>query len=252
MPTMYTPANLRAVTDFSEFYEKPPHEMSRYELNELEKIIRIEDGIDQEEVDLAPSVDSEGNVVDKLEEFKKTDYYFTNREQIKKIQPMRIGIFKRYWDRFKFNKRRRELLCEMFDETDKQVEFYLDEEFVSWKDEIEGSRQFLEDIYKKKIDDDVRLSLKGNTVIRTLKGKTQDLNMQEIEYSVKTFNPFDKLNIKTQEGKIQKTYIERENLDDPSSGLTLGTTPTEESGASTSEGSKVEHRSPTKKTTKHK
>jgi len=98
----------------------------------------------------------------------------------------------------------------------------------------------------------VRLSLKGNTVIRTIKGKTQDLNMQEIEYSVKTFNPFDRLNIKTQEGKIQKTYIERENLDDPSSGLTLGTTPTEESGASTSEGSKVEHRSPTKKTTKHK
>ena len=32
MPTMYTPANIRAVTDFSEFYERPPHEMSRYEL----------------------------------------------------------------------------------------------------------------------------------------------------------------------------------------------------------------------------
>ena len=76
MPTMYTPANLRAVTYFSEFYEKPPHEMSRYELNELEKIIRIEDGIDQEEEELTPSVDAEGNVVDKLEEFKKTDYYF--------------------------------------------------------------------------------------------------------------------------------------------------------------------------------
>lgn len=132
----------------------------------------------------------------------------------------------------------------MFDETDLQVEFYLGDGFVSWKDEIVGARQFLEDIAKQKIMDDVRLSLKGNTVIRTLKGKTQEHSMQEIEYSVKTFNPFDKLNIKTQEGKIQKVYIEKENLDDPSSGLTLGTTPTEESGASTSEGSKVEHRTP--------
>ena len=122
---MYTPANLRAVTDFSEFYEKPPHEMSRYELNELEKIIRIEDGLDQEEEDLTPTVDEDGNIIDKIEEFKKSDYYFENQAQIIKIQPMRIGIFKRYWDKFKFNKRRRELLSEMFDETDKQVEFYL-------------------------------------------------------------------------------------------------------------------------------
>lgn len=252
MPTMYTPANLRAVTDFSEFYEKPPHEMSRYELNELEKIIRIEDGLDQEEEDLAPSIDEEGNIIDKLEEFKKSEYYFSNQAQIRKIQPIRIGVFKRYWDKFKFNKRRRDLLCEMFDETDKQVAFYLGDEFVSWRDEIEGSRQFLENIQKKKIEDDVRLSLKGNTVIRTLKGKTQELNQQEIEYDVKTFNPFDRLNIKTQEGKIQKTYIEKDNLDDPSSGLTLGSTPTEESGASTSEGSKVERRSPSKKSAKQK
>lgn len=62
--------------------------------------------------------------------------------------------------------------------------------------------------------------------------------MQEIEYSVKTFNPFDQLNIKTQEGKIQKVYIEKDNLDDSSSGLTLGSTATEESSAgTTSDGS---------------
>jgi hypothetical protein len=61
---------------------------------------------------------------------------------------MRIGVFKRYWDRFKFNKRRRDILCEMFDETDLQVEFYLGDGFVSWKDEIVGARQFLEDIAK--------------------------------------------------------------------------------------------------------
>lgn len=77
----------------------------------------------------------------------------------------------------------------MFDETDKQIEFYLMDEFVPWKDEIEGARQFLEDIKIKKIEDDIKLSRKGNTVIKTITGKVHD--HQEIEYSVKTFNPFD-------------------------------------------------------------
>jgi len=31
---------------------------------------------------------------------------------------MRIGIFKRYWEKFKYNKTRRESLVEMFDESD--------------------------------------------------------------------------------------------------------------------------------------
>ena len=72
---------------------------------------------------------------------------------------MRIGIFKRYWDKFKFNKKRREKLVEMFDETDKQIEFYLVDEFKSWRDEIEGARQFLEEIKVKKVEEDVKLSL---------------------------------------------------------------------------------------------
>jgi hypothetical protein len=89
---------------------------------------------------------------------------------------MRIGVFKRYWDKFKFNRRRRELLCDMFDETDVQVEFYLGDEFIGWRDEIDGARKFLEDIAVKKVEEDVRLSNKGNTVIRTVQtGKTQEI-----------------------------------------------------------------------------
>lgn len=34
------PAHLRATTDMTEFYEKPPQEMSRYELADLEKFLR--------------------------------------------------------------------------------------------------------------------------------------------------------------------------------------------------------------------
>jgi hypothetical protein len=59
---------------------------------------------------------------------------------------MRIGIFKRYWTKFKYNKKRREHLVELFNETDKQIEFYMGDKFKSWMEEIEGSRQFLQDI----------------------------------------------------------------------------------------------------------
>ena len=64
----------------------------------------------------------------------------------------------------------------MFDETDKQIEFFLMEDFVSWKDEIVGARQFIDEIKVKAIEDDIKLSRKGNTVIKTISGggKTPD------------------------------------------------------------------------------
>ena len=64
-----------------------------------------------------------------------------------------------------------------------------------------------------------------------------------MEYSTRTFNPFDQANIKTQEGKLPKVYIEKDMINDDlgikgshlttmstsadEQGLTLGTTPTE-------------------------
>lgn len=62
---------------------------------------------------------------------------------------MRIGVFKRYWKRFKYNRARRDYLVELFNETDKQIEFYLGDKYRHWSDEIEGARQFLIDIEKK-------------------------------------------------------------------------------------------------------
>jgi hypothetical protein len=41
MPTVYVPAHVRATTDLSEFYEKAPSEMSRYELKELERYMAL-------------------------------------------------------------------------------------------------------------------------------------------------------------------------------------------------------------------
>lgn len=41
LPAMYVPAHVRATTDLSEFYIKSPHEMSRYELKELERVLAM-------------------------------------------------------------------------------------------------------------------------------------------------------------------------------------------------------------------
>ena len=49
----------------------------------------------------------------------KTPDYYKIRAKVLKLQPMRIEIFKRYWDKFKYNKTRREKLVEMFDESEK-------------------------------------------------------------------------------------------------------------------------------------
>ena len=38
---IYVPANIRSSTDLSEFYEKAPYEMSRYELKELERVLMM-------------------------------------------------------------------------------------------------------------------------------------------------------------------------------------------------------------------
>lgn len=40
---MYVPAHVRATVDMTEFYIKPPQDMSRYELQELEKYLDYEE-----------------------------------------------------------------------------------------------------------------------------------------------------------------------------------------------------------------
>jgi hypothetical protein len=53
IPTMYVPSHVRATLDTTEFYIKPPHEMSRYELQELEEYIKYEeDGLVEEWMNL--------------------------------------------------------------------------------------------------------------------------------------------------------------------------------------------------------
>ena len=88
IPTMYTPAHIKQTTDMSLFYEKPPSEMSRYELQELETLLReLEEGdentSDEEEEEV--TYDDEGNIIERLVLFKQTDEFMNNKDEIRKL-----------------------------------------------------------------------------------------------------------------------------------------------------------------------
>lgn len=63
-----------------------------------------------------------------------------------------MGIFKRYWDKFKYNKKRRDYMIKLFDNADIQVELYLGDEYVNWRDEIDGARDFLKEIDSQAVE----------------------------------------------------------------------------------------------------
>lgn len=144
---MYMPAHLRATTDMTLFYEKPPAEMSRYELQQLEEVLIESELQDQDEIAYDGNTDDEEDSVKPVDpyegmseeerqrqilEMRQSDEFKGIQEEIKKLQPHRIGCFKRYWNKFKYNRTRREDLIEMFNESDKQTEYYLDKDFIPW------------------------------------------------------------------------------------------------------------------------
>ena len=103
-------------------------------------------------------------------------------------------------------------MVELFDDADEQAAFYLQEEYVNWRDAIPGARDFLRDVQVKKIEKKAQTSTLGNTRVRTIPGVNSQDDLQEVQYSIKTFNPFDNVNIKTQEKKMKKLYIEKDTI----------------------------------------
>jgi len=154
IPAMYVPTHVRANVDMSEFYMKPPHEMSRYELQKLERFLRLDDEgmlLEPEAAEFhikeeLQQFDENGEPLSKEEIFKQTHDFKEIQGQLRNLQPIRMGVFKKYWNKFKYNRQRREYMVEVFDSADVQVQLYLGDEYVNWRDEIEGAREFLADM----------------------------------------------------------------------------------------------------------
>uniref|UniRef100_A0A7S3CQG7 Uncharacterized protein n=1 Tax=Strombidium rassoulzadegani TaxID=1082188 RepID=A0A7S3CQG7_9SPIT len=165
IPRMFVPAHIRSTVDETQFYIKAPHDYSRYELERLDLGLIEEDEdqpkkdiltIENEYIEEMGLTREEFDKLDKEKLARETDLFKENLAQIKSLQPFRIAIFKKYWKRFRYNKQRREYLVELLDGADQQIEKYMGDEFVSWRDEIEGARQFLEEVQvKEKAEEEI-------------------------------------------------------------------------------------------------
>ena len=66
-----------------------------------------EEGVLDEDMYNEVVIGDDGQPLSKLEVYKLSNEFKETRAEIEKLQPMRIGIFNRYWKRFKYNKKRR-------------------------------------------------------------------------------------------------------------------------------------------------
>lgn len=89
---------------------------------------------------------------------------------------MRVMIFKKYWNKFKYNRAAREQVMQLLDEADEQAGYYYGDNFKTWRQEIDGVEEFLEEIAAQKKLKDSKLSRKGNTIVRTIKGEDEALD----------------------------------------------------------------------------
>jgi hypothetical protein len=99
MPAIYMPMNIRLNVDETEFYIKTPQEMSRLEIAELEREIKALD--DPVETFSGPNPDDEEDEEARMEALLKIPEYVDYQKQIRLLVPIRNGIIKRYFDKYK-------------------------------------------------------------------------------------------------------------------------------------------------------
>ena len=68
-------------------------------------------------------------------------------------------------------------MISLFDEADEQMKFYLDDDYVNWKDCIPGVREFLQEVETKEAEKQVIISRK-NTVENKDKAVTASRSSQ--------------------------------------------------------------------------
>jgi large subunit ribosomal protein L28 len=133
VPAMMMPAHVKISEDQSKYYLKTPAEMSRFEIGQLEQMLREIDEPDE----FVP--DEEMYASEEFQELKK---------QMLAIQPLRHGMIKRYFDKFKWQKKKRDLLLEIVDESEEQAADILGPsgEFVPYREAIPEIKTFLAEV----------------------------------------------------------------------------------------------------------
>ena len=109
---MYIPPHALISEDQSRYYEKTPQEMSRHEIAELELMVKKMEEKREKEGEGA------GDEIDEEPVDENSEEYLDFKKQMKDLQPIRHGVIKKYWDKYKYKKSKRELLMESLKETE--------------------------------------------------------------------------------------------------------------------------------------
>lgn len=165
--------------------------MSRFEIAGLEQMLREIDEPDE----FVPD-----------EELWASEEFQDLRQQMIQIQPLRHGMIKRYFDKFKWQKKKRELLLEILKESEEQVAEILSPtgEFVPYQEAIPEIKQFLAEVEaREKISAEKREAEAAETggFLGKEDGKKVDkeAKIEEIFFDPEKFNPFDKQATKREE-----------------------------------------------------
>jgi len=112
-----------------------PQEMSRYELAELE----------QEMKDMALGVDDDEEYTKaELEEFKKDPMYKKMMVKFKKLQKLRHGVIKQYFEKNKFKKASRNDIIKAAEESELAIAEVMREEHVHFYDAMPEIKEFMD------------------------------------------------------------------------------------------------------------
>lgn len=145
VPTIYMPANSRAVVDQSEFYIKTPQEMSRYEIAELERELRMLD-----EPDEPDEAGADDGPVNPEQLAKQSEEFAAYHQQLKQLIPIRNATIKRYFDKYKLQKKKREEIFAAVEASEDFIKGVLGDEYVHYTEAIPEIGEFIRELDNNK------------------------------------------------------------------------------------------------------
>ena len=173
--------------------------------------------------------------LDEPEEFVDDETMYNSEEfkefkqQMMQMQPVRHGVLKRYFDKYKYQKRKREDMLATFEQSEKFAKQVLGDDYVHYLDAMPEMKQKLMEIEAKEklrpprpikteedgeeeLEDDdeeeadragqstvLDPSKQGQSKQVKLKNKMKEVKTEEVDFDPEQFNPFDMTEIRKRE-----------------------------------------------------
>lgn len=178
--TVHIPAHIKRSGALTTYYIKQHDELTREELDEIQ--------IQMKNKDYFKSMSED--------ERRAHPYFKEVREELLAQQPMRHDIIRQYWEKNKDNKKFRETILKMAEDSEAFPRYVLQEDYIYFRDAIPEINQFLAEEVEKE---------------RTILTHEQKLSIGDVQLKIGAknigFNPFDSKQPKKEKVKeIRKQF----------------------------------------------